>query len=247
MANSTYLSLTNELLRRLNQTTVSESDFPSVRSIQATAKDCIRASVAEINAKEKEWPFQYMSGSQTLTVGVNEYALPVDCKMPDWESFFIERDDDLSQTTRSLKMISRDEWLQKYRVLDYDSDTGIECPKFVFDSSFGGVRGFGVTPAPDQEYTVGYEYYALDTELSAATDEVLIPKQYDYVIINGALKHFYMSKDNTQQGQLWMGEFDKTLNQMRHDLIPKKDNMVDTMVNLRGNNRKSTTFGVLNG
>lgn len=247
MANSTYLALTNELLRRLNQTTVSEADFPSVRSIQATAKDCIRAAVAEISAKEKEWPFQYMSGTQLLVVGQNEYSLPVDCKSPDWESFYIQKDDILGVTTQSLRMISRDEWLQKYRSIDYDNPDGIEPPRYVFDSSVGGVRGFGVTPIPDQAYTVKFEYYALETELSAYSDEVRIPKQYDFVILNGALKHFYMSKDNTQQGQVWMGEFDKTLNQMRHDLIPKKDNMVDTMVNFRGNNRKNTTFGVFNG
>ena len=245
MANSTYLELTNELLRRLVEGQVTETDFPSVRSVQATAKDCIRASVSEINAKEKEWPFQYGTETQVLVPGTMEYNLPTDCKTPDWESFYVQKDETLGNPTKSLIQISRDEWMKIYRPLDLDQGLlGRDLPEFVFNSSYGGVRSFGVTPSPNQAYIVKYEYYKKDSELVLYSDQVTIPQEWDYVIINGALKHYYMSRDNTQQAAAWSQEFDKTLNQMRHTLIPKKDNVFTNVVNFGGQRWRSQIGGM---
>ncbi len=237
MANSTYLELTNELLRRLLETELTSTEFPSARSTQATAKDCIRASISEISAKEREWPFNYTTGTETLVIGTIEYDFPTDYKMVDWESFYIEKSDALGTLTTPLKQTSRDSWLQNYRVNDLNAGSdGVDIPMYVFDSSVGRVKSFGVTPSPDKAYVLKYEYYAKDTELSLYDDETNIPKEFNYVILNGALKHFYMFKDNTEQANIWTNEFDKSLNQMRHILIPKKDDMVDTRVNYGGMN-----------
>lgn len=246
MANSTYLSLTNQLLRRLNEGTLTSTDFASARSTQGTAKDAIMASIQEINAAEREWPFHYKTGSQVLVAGTMEYSFPTDLKTPDWESFYIEKDDTLGINTTPLEMIARDVWFKVHRPYDLDAGaSGREAPYFIFDSSSGMARSFGVTPSPDAAYTVKYEYYAIGDVLSAHDDLTSIPPRYDWVIINGALKHLNSAKDNLDQTTYWAEEFNKGINAMRHDLIPKKDDMRSTMVNYGGNRWKSSTFGGL--
>jgi hypothetical protein len=179
-----------------------------------------------------------------LTAGTQEYQLPTDCKTPDWESFYIVKDDVLGVNTTPLEMISRDKWMKKYRPDDLNAGSdGLNVPLMVFDSSIGHTRSFGVSPSPNQAYTVAYEYYRRADTLSAYDDEVLIPSQYDYVIIAGALKHFNAHKDNIEQLSYWDNEFKKAFNDMRHDLIPKKDNMLSTVVNYGGSSWKSSPFG----
>ena len=38
---STFLSLTNELLRRLNEVQIDQADFPNVKNVKALAKDSV--------------------------------------------------------------------------------------------------------------------------------------------------------------------------------------------------------------
>ena len=66
---STFLDLTNQLLRRLNEVEIAQADFPSVRGVQATAKDAIKNAIAKINQAEYEWPFNAVEHTQLLVVG----------------------------------------------------------------------------------------------------------------------------------------------------------------------------------
>jgi len=244
MANSTYLELTNELLRRLLEGQLTSTDFASARSTQATAKDCIRAAIKEIDAKEREWPYQYETGTQLLVVGTTEYNFPTTLKQADWESFYIVKDDALSVNTTPLGRITRDIWMKKYRPLDLDAGSdGRGTPVFVFDSSKSKLNSFGVTPSPDQAFTIGYEYYVKETELVDHDDETTIPQEFDYVIINVALKHFYMHKDNSEQVSVWLPEVERSINHMRHTLMPKKDDVSDTRVNFGGSTWRGSLVG----
>ena len=89
---STFISLTNALLRRLNEVEIEEADFASVRGVQALAKDAVRASIAKINSAEFEWPFNSAEHSQTLTVGQEDYSWPQYFKSVEWNSFYIVND-----------------------------------------------------------------------------------------------------------------------------------------------------------
>ena len=241
---STYLDLTNELLRRLLEGQLTASTFASARATQATAKDCIRAAVNEIYAREKEWPFNYVAGSQLLTVGTEEYALPADCDNVDWESFRIQKDDTLNVKTIPLHLISRDMWYKRYRPVDEDSGTdGVSVPSYVFDSVYGATRAFGVTPSPNEAYTVAFDYFKDPAQLSLWDDTVTIPVRYNYVILNHALVHFYMFKDNVDQARVWTETAKESLSVMRHALIAKKDDIKDTRTNYGGNLWRSTLGG----
>lgn len=41
---ATFLNITNELLRRLNEVVIDQADFAGVRNVQALAKDSVNSS-----------------------------------------------------------------------------------------------------------------------------------------------------------------------------------------------------------
>jgi hypothetical protein len=247
---STYLELTNELLRRTLDTELTASNFASATSTQATAKDLIKIAVDEIFASEEYWPFAYMTGEQLLSVGVEQYALPSSTGLAnnavDWKSFRIEKDDTLGINTTPLELISHDEWKMFLRQYDEDSEAdGRGVPKYVFvtNGAIASDNGsFGISPSPNEAYTVLFDYYVTNPDLSAYDDEVLIPSRFNFVIINFALKHFNMFKDNSEQATFWTSEAKKSLKSMRDNLLPRQDAMRSTVVNFGGNEWRSTSY-----
>lgn len=245
---STYLELTNELLRKLNEVEITSSTFPSLTGIQAAAKDSIRYSISEIMDAENEWSFNWVTGSQLLTQGQNEYTLPTDCDNADWESFRIRKDDVLNVNTTPLKLISKDYWYQNLRAADEDAGSdGVRMPDSVFMSNYGAVKSFGVTPSPERAYTVEFEYYLINAELNLYSDTVRIPDRYKFVIMSGALKHFNLFKDNVEQGAFWQKEFERNISGMRKSLAPRKDDLRDTRINFGGPTWMSVYRGITNG
>jgi len=119
----------------------------------------------------------------------------------------------------------------------------LRVPQFVFPTNYDGSLSFGVSPSPGQAYVIDFDYYTYQTELSLYSDACIIPERFNYVIINMALKHWYMFKDNAEQGNLWLSESERSLNQMRNKLVPKRDNVSDTRVNFGGIFRGSSYFG----
>ena len=87
---ATYITLVNELLRRLNEVTINVSDFDSVRNVQATAKDAINSAVREILQEAQEWPFTLVTYNQVLTAGVGSYDFPDNYSKADWETFYLK-------------------------------------------------------------------------------------------------------------------------------------------------------------
>ena len=86
---STYLQLVNDALSKINEPELTSGTFATSRGIQTTVKNAIKDGIYFILNAEKEWPFAYNAGTQTLTVGTNEYALPTGRSAVDWESFFL--------------------------------------------------------------------------------------------------------------------------------------------------------------
>ena len=70
---STFLNLTNELLRRLNEVQIDQADFGTVKNVQALAKDAINSSIREILQDAQEWPFTLTTYEETLTAGTGQY------------------------------------------------------------------------------------------------------------------------------------------------------------------------------
>jgi hypothetical protein len=229
---STYMGLTNRLLRRLNEVEITESDFPSVIGIQAAAKDSILDTVREINTSKIDWPFNAVEHSQTLQLGVEEYAWPANFSAADWNSFQLQKNDTLNINNKVLKLITREQWYNNLRDQDYDSETeGKNVPEWVFPSHG---MGWGVSPSPNEEYPIKFRYYKNPADLELFDDEVTIPSKFDYVIIAGALWHLNLFKENAEAASMSKTAYDKGVDNMTNMFLPNPTYAYSAMSNTGG-------------
>lgn len=225
---SNYIDLTNELLRRLNEVEIAQADFGATRGVQALAKDSIKASISKINQAEYEWPFNAAEHTQTLSVGQEEYSWPTYFKVADWNSFQLQKDANLGINHTTLQFISRDEWYKSYHDKDDDAGvTGTSVPIYVFP---GHGNGYGVSPSPDKAYGLKFRYYMTNVDLVAYNDESRIPNPYNNVIIDGALYHMYMFRDNPEAAGVSAQLFQQGLKEMQGILINKYQSITDTRI-----------------
>tara|TARA_Y100000310_G_C20702909_1_gene831665 strand:- start:632 stop:1747 length:1116 start_codon:yes stop_codon:yes gene_type:complete len=87
---TTYLTIVNNTLTKINEPTLTSSTFASDRGIQTLVKNVANDIIYEISQSEIEWPFNRNAGTQTLTPGTPTYALPTGYTSVDWESFVIQ-------------------------------------------------------------------------------------------------------------------------------------------------------------
>lgn len=225
---SSYIDLCNKTLRRLNEVEISADNFPTVRGVQALVKDAVKAAIAKVNQAEYGWPFNAAEHTQVLTAGQTEYTWPDYFKVSDWNSFQIQKDDSLAVTYKTLKSIDRDEWYRDYRDDDYEAGSaGRAVPDFVFPSHG---NGFGVSPSPDKAYTVRFRYYQNYSDLTAATDVTRIPESFDTVIVDGAIYHLYMFKDNLEAASAAFTAFQQGIKDLQTLYINNYQYISDTRV-----------------
>jgi hypothetical protein len=225
---SSYISLCNQVLRRLNEVEVAEGAFDSVTGVQALVKDAVKAAVAKINQAEFEWPFNAAEETDTLVVGQEEYSWPSFYKIADFNSFQIQEDTALGVSYTTLKYIERDEWYKKHRDNDYASGSnGISVPRYIFPSHG---NGYGVSPSPDKAYTLKFRYYQNYSDISAADDVTRIPDSYDTVLVDGALYHLYMFKDNLESSQASFMAFEQGIKDLQTLYINNYEYVRDTRV-----------------
>ena len=86
---TTYLTLTNRVLRELNETELTSSTFASSRGIQTAVKDFVNKGINDIYNEAAEIPLLYARTTQNLTTGDNEYDFPADFRKIDRDSFTI--------------------------------------------------------------------------------------------------------------------------------------------------------------
>jgi len=226
---STYIDLCNQVIRRLNEVEIASADFANVRGIQALVKDSVKAAVARINQAEFEWPFNAAEHTETLAAGQTEYTWPSYFKVSDWNSFQILKNISQNVGYKTLKQIDRDEWYKNHRDADYEAgSSGRGVPDFVFPSHG---NGFGVSPSPDQAYQVRFRYYLNYSDITAYNDVTRIPESFDTVIVDGALYHLYMFKDNLESAQAAFMSFEKGLKDLQTLYINNYEYVRDTRVN----------------
>jgi len=87
---TTYLTLTNRVLRELNETELTSSTFSSSRGIQTAVKDFVNKGIHDIYNETGEIPLLYSRTTQDLTIGDNEYDFPADFRKADMDSFSLK-------------------------------------------------------------------------------------------------------------------------------------------------------------
>lgn len=225
---TSYIDLCNQTLRRLNEVEIAEADFSSARGVQALVKDAVKAAVAKINQAEFGWPFNAAEETDTLVVGQTEYVWPQYFKVADWNSFQIQANDNLGAGYKTLKFIEQDEWYSDHRDADYTAGvTGRDMPEFIFPSHG---NGYGVSPSPNKAYTIKFRYFMNYSDITNATDVTRIPESYDTVLIDGALYHLYMFKDNMESAQAAFIAFEKGIKDLQTLYINNYVSIRDTRV-----------------
>ncbi len=224
---STFLNLTNEVLRRLNEVQVDTNDFATVRNVQALAKDAINSSIREILQDAQEWYFTLQTTTQTLTIGTGTYSFPADYSKADWDTFYIRELNDTNNPQR-LELITYDEYIRYHRPMEDQGGTGgYTIPTYVYMTQD---RKFGVSPLPKAAYVIEYRYWKFPSDLVLATDTSIIPDRFKHVVIDGAMMYMMQFRSNDQAYAFYRDKFDKGIKMMRRLLVDPPLRMNTTII-----------------
>ena len=227
----TYLDITNEALRTVNETPMSEQQFINARSIQAEAKNAVSKIYLEINAASKEWPWLLADSAPNSTsvktvvpAGQQRITIPESYNYVDMHSFYITDKIDGTSTeqtiSQSLSMISHSEWIQRFRDEDFHESGNRELPRHVF--MFPTKEYIGITPIGDKDYQIQYDAWGVPLELTNPNDIIPFPRQYRPVILRGVAMDLATFKGDTAAANRHGEAYLSLLNTMRHDLLIKQ-------------------------
>ncbi len=224
---TTFLNLTNEVLRRLNEVQIDVNDFSGVRNVQALAKDAVNSSIREILQDAQEWYFTLQTTTQTMTVGIGTYSFPADYSKADWDTFYIRELND-TNIPRRLELITYDEYIKYHRTdEDQSGSGGYTVPKYVYMTMD---QKFGVSPLPDAAYVVEYRYWKFPADLILATDTCIVPDRFKHVVIDGAMMYMMQFRSNDQSYAFHRDKFSNGIKTMRRLLMDQHIRVTSTML-----------------
>jgi len=223
-----YLGLVNDVNRRLNEVELTSSNFAATTGFYSFAKDAVNSSIRHIQQEEYEWPWNHVEQEEVLLAGEVRYSFPYDAKTINMNSFRIKRNDSLGVDTVKLKVLSYEEYLDKYADYEYNSSTGGRTvPHFIVRAPS---RELLVVPAPDKAYELIYEYYTIGFDLELHSDVPNLPEMYKYVIVDGAMYYVYQFRGDMQAAQMAMQKFEQGIKQLRSIHINRTEYIRDTRV-----------------
>ena len=233
-----YLSLTNEVNRRLNEVELTANNFATAKGFYSQVKDSVNSALRDISQTHHEWPFNHVLAEDVLTAGTTRYAFPNDAGSIDFDSFRIKESALLGNATVKLGVVAYEDYLEKSVHQEYGDNTSKrEVPSGVFQTTS---LEWGITPPPDQDYEIVYDYYRVPVDLESATDVPSVPERFRHVIIDGAMYHAYMFRSNEQAAGLAKSKFEEGLKRMRTILVNRYTYMRSTAVQSSGS---VSTFG----
>ena len=221
-----YITLVNEVQRRLNEVELTTATFDTARGFHALSKDAINSSIRHINQEEFEWPWNHVEASEVLLADEARYSYPYDAKTINMNTFRIKRDADLNVDTIKLKILSYEEYLDKYADMEYNSNLS-STPRYVVRTPS---RELMFIPTPDKAYEVIYEYFTSSYDLQKADDVPTTPEQYRHVVVDGAMYYAYVFRADMQAANATVSKFEQGLKNMRSLNINRTNYLRDTRV-----------------
>src|SRR5210317_1000239 len=135
---ATYLQLTNELLRELNEVSLTSATFTGALGIQQHVKDCVNRAYLDIVNEEPQWPFlaldlsgssnnmygntyvETVAGTRWYTMKPASSSLVEDYGYVDWDNFYITTKDVAGETTpyimKNLTYSTTEDWKDFRRI-----------------------------------------------------------------------------------------------------------------------------------
>lgn len=222
-----FLGLVNDVNRRLNEVELTQVNFGSAVGFYAAAKEAVNSSIREINQEQFEWPFNHVTYEQVLTPGQVRYDFQAGTKTLDMDSFRVKRDNSLGNETVRLKLLSYEEYLDKYLDHEYNTDESIrKVPYYAFRTPS---LEFGVVPSPDKAYTVVYEYYSNPPALTLYSDVPTVPEEFRHVIVDGAMVHAHTFRGDLDSAQLSRMAFEEGIKALRSIYINRYEYLRSTV------------------
>jgi len=239
---TTYLELTNEALRELNEIPLTSANFAGAVGLQQFVKDSINKSIFDIANEEPQLPFfsagvsgstdpfygnvtvATVAGQRWYTLKAGSSDITTDYASIDWDDFLITTVNVSGETSpfvsKGLKYITLDEWTRYYRDQENLDDADTQArgePVRVYRSPDN--RKFGLSPIPDKVYNVHFYAYEKPTALSAHGDTIAFPDQYSNVITARTRYYVWQFKDSPQQAAFALEDFKKGMKNMKKNLL----------------------------
>lgn len=209
-----FLSLTNDVALRLNETQLTSSNFATASGFYPAIKEAINSSIRHINQAHFFWPYNHNLEEVFLEPGVSRYASPYNAKYVDFSSFRVKRNTSLNLGSgKVLRQLTYEEYLRTYVDQEYESDVTLgSSPRFVVRAPD---EGYIIVPMPDLSYEIEYDYYMEPVDLENETDVPTVPEKFRHVIVDGAMYYAYMFRDNIEMANLSQSKFENGIKNMR--------------------------------
>ena len=248
---TTYLELTNEVLRELNEIPLTSANFTSAVGLQQFVKDSINKSIFDIANEEPQLPFlavgesgatdpfygnvtvASVAGTRWYELKASSSSLKDDYASIDWDDFYLTTINVSGETapfvSKGLGFLSLADWKRYYRDSENVDDADAQSygePSRVIKSPDG--RKFGLSPIPDKVYNIHFYAFDKPTKLSAHGDTVVFPEQYTNIITARARYYVWQFKESPQQAAFAMDDYKKAMRTMKSNLInPTPRSMTD--------------------
>ena len=248
---TTYLDLSNEVLRELNEVVLTSGSFASATGIQGFVKDAINKSLFDVANAEPQLPFfsagvssstdpfygnvtvATVAGQRWYTLKASSSSITSDYAAVDWDDFYITTinvsGESAPYTSTGLKYLTLADWKRYYRDAENADDADTQSygePRYVYKSP--DHRKFGLSPMPDKVYNVHFYAFEKPTALSAYNDTIPMPEQYSNVLTARTRYYVHQFKENIQQAAMALDDYKKALRHMKSNLInPQPKYMTD--------------------
>ena len=237
---TTYMTLVNLALGRLNETLLTSASFSSPVGPQLAMQTAVNAAISDICRRYQLWPFNY--GKQTFTTQAstattsgtgaiyNEYTPPATVTSIKWNTFGIQRDDTAIPgiVASTLAPIDYNNWATRLRSLDLQMSVGqFSTPKYVIKGDDGNII---LSPPPDRVYTVYYDAWSDPAALVNYSDVSVIPDKYNYVIIDGAMYYGYDFRSDQAAQDRAKSKFDAGVGEMLRELVKPATGFQSTQI-----------------
>jgi len=239
---TTYLELTNEVLRELNEIPLTSANFTSAVGLQQFVKDSINKSIFDIANEEPQLPFlavgesggtdpfygnvtvASVAGTRWYELKASSSSLKDDYASIDWDDFYLTTINVSGESapfvSKGLGFLSLADWKRYYRDSENVDDADAQSygePSRVIKSPDG--RKFGLSPIPDKVYNIHFYAFDKPTKLSAHGDTVVFPEQYTNIITARARYYVWQFKESPQQAAFAMDDYKKAMRTMKSNLV----------------------------
>ena len=239
---TTYLDLTNEVLRELNEIPLTAANFADATGLQKFVKDTVNKSIYDIANEEPQLPFfsagvsgstdpfygnvtvETVAGQRWYTLKAGSSSITTDYASIDWDDFYVTTINVSGETapyvSKGLRFLTLDDWKRYYRDSENEDDANSQNygePKFVIKSPDN--RKFGLSPIPDKVYNVHFYAFVRPTALSAYDDTMVLPEQYSNIVTARMRYYVWQFKESPQQAAFALDDYKKGLKYMKSNLM----------------------------